>query len=379
MGNNLKTTSDEPLLSGGGGDVASIARYMKSEECKNVFLMLGAGISTSAGIPDFRSPDTGLYANLARLNLPYPEAVFEINFFRRKPEPFYALAQELYPDKFRPTLTHSFIRLLSSKSLLHTCFTQNIDTLERRAGVPAEKIVEAHGSFATQKCIDCHKPYDGTKMKEAIMNKQIPRCERCKGLVKPDIVFFGESLPVEFHRAIPTLQDADLLIVMGTSLTVHPFASLAQRVPRECTRVLINLDQVGDFGHRASDVICLGKCDEIVQELARELGWEEELLAAWESTAGSVESDSAEAATTIKNEEEKQQLQTEVDKLASEVEKSLTLTEKSAVGEEENKKLKSEVEEGPVLQIPNTNKEGKPSVAEADGPETAGSPKGQEL
>jgi len=106
----------------------------------------------------------------------------------------YALAQELYPDKFRPTLTHSFIRLLSSKSLLHTCFTQNIDTLERRAGVPAEKIVEAHGSFATQKCIDCHKPYDGTKMKEAIMNKQIQRCGRCKGLVKPDIVFFGESV-----------------------------------------------------------------------------------------------------------------------------------------------------------------------------------------
>lgn len=117
----------------------------------------------------------------------------------------YALAQELYPDKFRPTLTHSFIKLLSSKSLLHTCFTQNIDTLERRAGVPAEKIIEAHGSFATQRCIDCRKPYDDEKMKEMIMSKQIPRCGRCRGLVKPDIVFFGESVGYDVHRGVPHL------------------------------------------------------------------------------------------------------------------------------------------------------------------------------
>ncbi|KAG6823915.1 NAD-dependent protein deacetylase sirtuin-2, partial [Arthromyces matolae] len=91
-------------------------------------------VSTSAGIPDFRSPNTGLYSNLARLNLPHPEAVFEINFFRRNPVPFYTLAAELYPGSFRPTPTHSFIKLLESHNLLHMCFTQNIDTLERRAG-----------------------------------------------------------------------------------------------------------------------------------------------------------------------------------------------------------------------------------------------------
>jgi NAD-dependent histone deacetylase SIR2 len=371
MGDEKK--SDGPLVTPGGDDVTSIARHLKSQTCKNVFLMLGAGISTSAGIPDFRSPDTGLYANLARLNLPYPEAVFEINFFRRKPEPFYALAQELYPDNFRPTLTHSFIQLLSSKSLLHTCFTQNIDTLERRAGVPDEKIIEAHGSFATQRCIDCRKPYDGEKMKKMIMNKQIPRCEKCKGLVKPDIVFYGESLPVQFHRSIPTLQEADLLIVMGTSLTVHPFASLAQCVPRECKRVLINLEKVGDFGHRPDDIICLGRCDEIIRELARELGWEEELLEAWESTAGSVELDKEKAAI-----KEKEQLQTEVDKLASKVESSLTLTEKSAIEEEQvNEEPRSPAEyEEPVVQLPtNTQKEEKPLIAEGD--KAPSSPQGQ--
>lgn len=80
------------------------------------------------------------------------------------------------------------------------CFTQNIDTLERRAGVPENKIVEAHGSFATQRCIKCHRPFDDAKIKEMVLNfsqeKVIPRCEQkgCRGLIKPDIVFFGEAV-----------------------------------------------------------------------------------------------------------------------------------------------------------------------------------------
>lgn len=110
----------------------------------------GAGISTSAGIPDFRSPETGLYANLARLNLPNPEAVFDISYFRTNPKPFYTLAQEMYPGKYRPTITHSFIYLLHRKGLLLKLFTQNIDCLEREAGVPSDMIIEAHGSFARQ-------------------------------------------------------------------------------------------------------------------------------------------------------------------------------------------------------------------------------------
>jgi NAD+-dependent protein deacetylase SIR2 len=106
----------------------------------------------------------------------------------------YTLAKELYPGKYRPTLTHSFIKLLSDKELLGLCFTQNIDTLERRAGVPANKIIEAHGSFATQRCIQCRRPFDDTEMKKLVEEGSIPRCKTCKGLVKPDIVFFGESV-----------------------------------------------------------------------------------------------------------------------------------------------------------------------------------------
>lgn len=251
--------------------------------------MLGAGVSTSAGIPDFRSPKTGLYANLARLNLPYPEAVFDVGFFRRNPEPFYTLAHELYPGKYRPTITHSFIRLLSDHGVLHFCFTQNIDTLERRAGIPDEKIIEAHGSFATQRCIDCKVPYDDAKMKETVRKKQVPICDSChRGLIKPDIVFFGEQLPNRFLGNISAVNVADLLIVMGTSLTVHPFALLADLPNDLCPRVLINLDKVGSFGSRPDDVVLLGPCDDIVKQLCKELGWEDELTRLWEETAASV-------------------------------------------------------------------------------------------
>jgi NAD+-dependent protein deacetylase SIR2 len=106
----------------------------------------------------------------------------------------YVLANELRPGKFRPTLTHSFVRLIHEKNLLLTCFTQNIDTLERRAGVPERKLVEAHGSFASQRCIECKRPYDDAEMVEAFEQQKIAKCPKCLGLVKPDIVFFGEQV-----------------------------------------------------------------------------------------------------------------------------------------------------------------------------------------
>jgi NAD-dependent histone deacetylase SIR2 len=85
---------------------------------------------------------------------------------------------------------------LSDKELLGLCFTQNIDTLERRVGIPERKIIEAHGSFATQRCIECKRTFSDTEMKEFVEEERIPRCKTCKGLVKPDIVFFGESVSV---------------------------------------------------------------------------------------------------------------------------------------------------------------------------------------
>ncbi|XP_064359043.1 NAD-dependent protein deacetylase sirtuin-2 [Dromaius novaehollandiae] len=225
-----------------------VSRFMQSEKCRNVVCMVGAGISTSAGIPDFRSPGTGLYANLQSYNLPYPEAIFEINFFKQHPEPFFALAKELYPGQFKPTVCHYFMRLLKEKGLLLRCYTQNIDTLERVAGLEPDELVEAHGTFFTSHCLrsSCRQQYSLDWMKERIFSSLIPKCEKCQSLVKPDIVFFGESLPSRFFTLLQSdFQKVDLLLVMGTSLQVQPFASLVGRVPSSTPRLLINKEKTG--------------------------------------------------------------------------------------------------------------------------------------
>jgi NAD+-dependent protein deacetylase SIR2 len=307
----------------------AIAEYIKDGKTKRIVVMTGAGISTSAGIPDFRSPDTGLYANLARLDLPYAEAVFDISYFRQNPDPFYVLAKELYPGKFYPTIAHSFIALLEKEGMLQMLFTQNIDCLERKAGVPDDKIVEAHGSFATQRCIDCKTPYPDNLMKKAVETGEVPHCTvpQCNGLVKPDIVFFGEALPETFfqNRHVPAM--ADLVIVMGTSLSVQPFASLPQFASEGVPRVLINKEIVGDFGSRPDDVIVLGDCDEGVRRLADALGWGDELEGEWLKVGGKVKENEAtklqEQRQTMSQDEI---LEAEIEKLTGEVDAALTLS-----------------------------------------------------
>ncbi|MCJ1430665.1 Sir2 histone deacetylase Hst2 [Xylographa pallens] len=282
----------------------------------------GAGISTSAGIPDFRSPDTGLYANLARLNLPRPEAVFDISFFRENPLPFYMLAHELYPGKYRPTIAHYFIRLLSDKGMLLKLFTQNIDCLEREAGVPDDKIVEAHGSFAKQRCIECKTVYPDDLMRLAVEKAEVPHCitPQCNGLVKPDIVFFGEQLPEDFFRNHSLPSAADLCIVMGTSLSVQPFASLPGLAAEGVPRILINKEIVGDLGSRADDVLIVGDCDEGVRRLASALGWLDELEALWITT----QPEPVKGKQEPRNEKTKDEIVAdEVAKITDDIEKSL--------------------------------------------------------
>nr|XP_034185859.1 NAD-dependent protein deacetylase Sirt2 isoform X3 [Osmia lignaria] len=273
-----------------------IIEYIKENENCKIVTMAGAGISTSAGIPDFRSPSSGLYHNLEKYNLPHPQAIFELDFFMENPEPFFALARELLPEGFKPTPCHYFIRLLWEKGLLLRHYTQNIDTLERMAGLPPEKLVEAHGTFHTGRCLQCRAPYTLPWMKsKKIIEGVVPKCEECnEGVVKPDIVFFGELLPERFHYlADRDFAEADLLIIMGSSLVVHPFASLVDRVRPNCPRLLINKEKVGMqdrlsrllglrqgliFDSRTGrDVAWLGDCDTGCQLLAEKLGWDEEL------------------------------------------------------------------------------------------------------
>ncbi|OTB17107.1 hypothetical protein K445DRAFT_316601 [Daldinia sp. EC12] len=302
----------------------AVAQFIKDGRAKRIVVMTGAGISTAAGIPDFRSPKTGLYHNLSRFNLPHPEAVFEIDFFRTNPEPFYLLAKELYPGNFSPTVSHAFIALLAKKGLLRMLFTQNIDCLERAAGVPAEKIVEAHGSFATQRCIECRTEFPDDLMREHVKRGEAPRCIRkgCGGLVKPDIVFFGEQLPEAFYNNISVPNTADLMLVMGTSLLVHPFAGLPRRAQEGTPRVLFNLERVGDMGSRADDVLVLGDCDSGIRKLADELGWRDELEALWRSIVGEKE-----ANRQLSKTQKEEEIHDELEQLAGDVENKLGISE----------------------------------------------------
>ncbi|XP_073914540.1 NAD-dependent protein deacetylase sirtuin-2 isoform X2 [Castor canadensis] len=291
LGSQKERLLDELTLEG-------VTRYMQSERCRKVICLVGAGISTSAGIPDFRSPTTGLYANLEKYHLPYPEAIFEIGYFKKHPEPFFALAKELYPDQFKPTICHYFIRLLKEKGLLLRCYTQNIDTLERVAGLEPEDLVEAHGTFHTSHCISplCRREYTLNWMKEKIFSGTIPKCEKCQSVVKPDIIFFGENLPARFFSCMQSdFLKADLLIIMGTSLQVQPFASLISKVSLSTPRLLINKEKTGqmdpflgmmiglggamDFDSKKAyrDVSWLGDCDQGCLALADLLGWKKEL------------------------------------------------------------------------------------------------------
>lgn len=251
---------------------------------KKITFFQGAGISTSAGIPDFRSPKTGLYSNLSKLNLPYPEAVFDIDYFKENPKAFYTLAEELFPGNFMPTKYHYLLKLLQDKGKLHRVYTQNIDTLERIAGVQDEYIVEAHGSFASSHCIDCNHEMSTDKLRELMKDKTtndgIPICSKCKGYVKLDIVFFGEGLPEKFfNQWEEDADDVSVAIVAGTSLTVYPFASLPSEVSNECIRLLLNKEVVGDFQYkdRKSDILFLTDCDEGAEHIADAFGWREEL------------------------------------------------------------------------------------------------------
>uniref|UniRef100_A0A8C5BNZ6 NAD-dependent protein deacetylase n=1 Tax=Gadus morhua TaxID=8049 RepID=A0A8C5BNZ6_GADMO len=267
-------------------NLEGLARYIQSGKCKNIVCMVGAGISTSAGIPDFRSPGTGLYANLQKYNLPYPEAIFQIDYFKKHPEPFFALARELYPGQFKPTVCHYFMKMLKDKGLLRRCYSQNIDTLERVAGLEGDDLIEAHGTFFTSHCVSFSCRKDSHSM-SSLLNQSLSTYLY--------IVFFGESLPVRFFTSMKMdFPQCDLLIIMGTSLQVQPFAGLVGRVSKSCPRLLINMEKAGqadpffgvlDFGGGMDfdsekayrDVAHISTCDEGCLALADLLGWKGEL------------------------------------------------------------------------------------------------------
>jgi NAD-dependent SIR2 family protein deacetylase len=287
----------------------ALASWIQEGKCRRILVLSGAGVSVAAGIPDFRTPGTGLYDNLQQYDLPFPEAVFDLDFYRQNPKPFCNLAREMWPGlKHTPTLTHSFVALLADKNLLLRNYSQNIDGLEYLAETPADLLLECHGHYRTATCIECHKSADPVAVRQTIVvDGKAPKCDKCNGLVKPDIVFFGESLPFKFQILLnEDKKKADLVLVLGTSLQVAPVSSIPDMVSGSCKRVLINRDLVGSFsktcrystsqtGDKATkaakhrrDLFVPGDCDDSIRLLAKLLGWHEDLEEKHERAAASI-------------------------------------------------------------------------------------------
>ncbi|VDL98664.1 unnamed protein product [Schistocephalus solidus] len=304
----------------------SVVKLINSSS--RILVLTGAGISVSCGIPDFRSRD-GIYARLAQdyPDLTSPQAMFEMDFFLHNPLPFFKFAKEIFPGQFKPSLAHWFISLLERKGKLLRNYTQNIDTLEQQAGI--SRIIQCHGSFATATCTTCSYRVSGDTIRDSILSQTVPRCPKCcpsppiarpngkagqlspisagaasadesttgpgvptpvltrclrsrgpirpplevssAGVMKPDIVFFGEGLPPEFHSSLAEdTKQTDLVIVMGSSLKVRPVSHIPFSIPVSVPQVLINRESLSSH---TFDVELLGDCDVVLDELCSRLGW----------------------------------------------------------------------------------------------------------
>ena len=278
---------------------------------KKIIVLTGAGVSVSCGIPDFRSRD-GVYARLAVdfPDLPDPQAMFDIHYFRKDPRPFFKFAREIYPGQFNPSPCHKFIRCVEKQNKLLRNYTQNIDTLEQVVGI--QNVVQCHGSFATATCMKCKHKVKADVIREDIFAQKIPKCPMCglkasetenqsssiqqpmssvpnqlnsnplnqdslevPAIMKPDIVFFGEGLGDEFHDAVAKDKDeADLLIMIGSSLKVRPVALIPSSINPDVPQILINREPLP---HLKPDVELLGDCDGIINQICHMLGqgWED--------------------------------------------------------------------------------------------------------
>lgn len=273
--------------------IVDVAEALKS--ASNVLVITGAGISTSLGIPDFRSAD-GIYARLESYNLSDPQEMFDIEVFKSDPSIFYDFSKELLPVERGYSPTHAFIRLLQDKGILLRQYTQNIDDIESSAGIEEARLIQCHGSFKTASCMSCRDRVRGSTLFKDIQEGKIPRCAKCLarqstrqtssndddddddavfGVMKPDITFFGEQLETRFkEQVLLDRSAADLVLCIGTSLRVAPVSDLPALMPPAVPQVFLSREAAGR--EYVFDCELLGACDDTVRQLARHVGWQEE-------------------------------------------------------------------------------------------------------
>ena len=311
-----KAAKPPPTLS--SYDLRGIADFIKTKPSCKIAILCGAGISRSAGIPDFRSKD-GIYKSLTKdlsanavkfgLTLRQKRAieedaqyVFSMELFKENPVVLYHVLGDILNKRCVPTLTHCFMKLLQNRGLLRYVFTQNVDGLERYIGIDPKILCEVHGTFMTASCYRCDAVMPIAAVRERVRSGDIPiPCpdEKCvRGFVKPDCVLFGQDLPDKYYDAVEQIKahkagaNIDLLIVMGTSLSVKPVSDLPRHINGHAIRVVMNLDlnrevkDIFDFEavEERRDVFVAGKCDETIEALCTMLEWDGDLREIYEES-----------------------------------------------------------------------------------------------
>ena len=240
-------------------DLAALVR-----ERQPCVVLTGAGISTESGIPDFRSP-SGIWAQYD------PMEYATIDAFRRDPVKvweFYALRFELLTTA-EPNAGHLALAELERRGLVAAVVTQNIDGLHGRAG--SRDVVEVHGSIRSASCLECGERVPLEEVVAALRDRPAPTCPRCGAVLKPDVVMFGELLPADaIERAIQLVRRAGLLLVVGSSLEVHPVAGLPDEAVAAGVALAILNRGPTPFDHLAT-VRIDGAAGETLAELAQAL------------------------------------------------------------------------------------------------------------
>ena len=233
-------------------------------KAKRAVVLTGAGISTPSGIPDFRSEGTGLWSR------DEPLEVASLTTFRTAPERFFDWFRPLAGQIFyaKPNAAHEALAQLEGAGHIKTIITQNIDALHQKAGSTC--VVETHGTMRTLTCTRCYQQFEAELyLKDFINDLQIPTCPKCSGILKPDVILFGEQLP---HAAWVTAQRAarqcDLMLVAGSSLEVLPVAGLPMQAIDHGAHLIV-INNTPTYVNVRADIVIMDNVASTLPQIAK--------------------------------------------------------------------------------------------------------------
>ncbi len=242
--------------------IREAATYIR--HARHGVVLTGAGVSTPSGIPDFRSTGSGLWDKYD------PFEVASLNAFRYHPERFFEWVRPLIQDilKAEPNPAHHALAQLEREGFFKTIITQNIDGLHQRAG--SEHVIEVHGSLETATCTQCFRTYPTSSfLDDFIHTGEMPRCPECGGILKPDVVLFGEQLPWKaWSAAEKAARECDLMFVAGSSLEVTPVANLPL-IAAQSGAALIIVNHTPTYIDIRADVVLRGDVADIIPRIAQ--------------------------------------------------------------------------------------------------------------